>query len=265
MTSVTYSTLPFLHLNPLEAVKTCLANGADKVEIFMEGPYWSDMTDGQRIDLAEKLNQLPCQYSVHPPQFDLNLSSNWQAIRDAAVIEYKKAIRFAGDIDASHIVIDPGHRQLSLTPLEDARETAKKGIEALLVDAESCNVPIGIENGPIARKLLFNEEEFVTFVQSFNHSMVGAVLDTGHARLANWEINRVIRSLDSSLLAVHLNDTSGRVDNHLPLGKGVIEWKHVFHEMNQLNSSPDLVLELNTETGADALRKSREYIESFMQ
>ncbi|GAB2484420.1 sugar phosphate isomerase/epimerase [Alkalibacterium psychrotolerans] len=265
MSSVTYSTLPFLQLAPFEAVKTCLANGADKVEIFMEGPYWSDMTDGQWLDLAEKLNQLPCEYSVHPPQFDLNLSSNWQGIREAAVTEYRRAIHFAGAINASHVVIDPGHRQLALTSLEGTRETAKLGIESLLTDAENCNVRIGIENGPVARQLLFNEEEYILFIQSFNHPMVGAILDTGHARLANWESDRVIRHLGSSLLAVHLNDTSGRVDNHLPLGKGVIKWQSVFHELNQLTSSPDLVLELNSETGVEALLKSREYIQTFMQ
>lgn len=265
MVSITYSTLPFLHLHPLEAVQTCLLNGADNVEVFMEGPKWSSMTDSERKKLAKELKQLPCQYSVHPPQFDLNLSSSWRTVQETALKEYKKAIYFAGEIHASYIVIDPGYRHLSLTSLKDARKMAKKGIEALLAEAESCNVRIGIENGPVSRKALFNEDEFVSFVQSFNHPRVGAVLDTGHAQLANWEIARVINNLDSSLLAVHLNDTSGRVDNHLPLGKGVIKWKSVFDELNQLTNHVNLVLELNLRTNADSLHESRRYIINAMK
>ncbi|MCC5889430.1 MAG: sugar phosphate isomerase/epimerase [Alkalibacterium sp.] len=265
MKSIVYSTLPFLHLTPLKAVKECLAIGADKVEVFMEGPSWSRMTDEMRRDLADELLQLPCQYSVHPPQFDLNLASDWQSVREAAIEEYKKAIHFAGLINASHIVIDPGYRHLPLSSLKEARESAKRGIESLLTDAERWSVLIGIENGPVTQKLLFNEEEYVAFVKSFNHPMIGAVLDTGHARLAKWDISGVIDRLGVSLLAVHLNDTSGRVDNHLPLGSGVIEWKKVFQALKYLTYEPDLVLELNTETSPEALRESSDYIQSFMR
>lgn len=264
MTQVVFSTLPFIHLHPLDAVELCLANGAEKVEIFMEGPHWSTMTDKQRHNLSENLNQLPCAYSVHPPQFDLNLASNWPLVRQAAFETYREAVHFAGMIHASHIVIDPGHRHLSLTSRKEARETARHGLENLLAEAEKSNVSIGIENGPAARKSLFNEEEYIEFVESFNHPMIGAVLDTGHARLAGWESNHLIRKLTDKLLALHLNDTSGRVDNHLSLNKGVIKWESIFYELRQLKTLPDLVLELNTQTEMKEILQSKAFILSLL-
>lgn len=264
MRQVVFSTLPFIHLPPLEAVKLCLVNGAEKIEIFMEGPHWANMTEGKRQELAKELNQLKCAYSVHPPQFDLNLASSWPAIRESALKAYREAMYFAETIKATHIVIDPGRRQLSLVSKKEARETVKFELEKLLIETKKSDVSIGIENGPVARQLLFNEEEYEAFIASFNHPRLGAVLDTGHAKLAGWDCPRLIKKLQHKLLALHLNDTSGRVDNHLPLKKGTIEWESLFSALSTLKTVTDLVLELNTQVEMNDLLESKGIVHSLL-
>lgn len=77
--------------------------------------------------------------------------------------------------------------------------------------------------------------------------MVGVVLETGHAHLSSWDSNQLIRKLKNKLLALHLNDTSGRVDNHLLLKKGAVNWESIFHELRCSKSLPELGLEVNTQ------------------
>lgn len=265
MRQVTYSTLPFLHLTPVEAVKRCLEQGADKVELFMEGSSWSDLTLTQLDQLAGALTEVDMTYSVHPPQFDLNLASQWPDIRKAAVREYSRAIEFAGGIGASHVVINPGVRHLSVFDMNQSRLYAKEGIEALLPLAVTHQVQLGIENGGSKLKELFDEESFVAFVKAFDHDLIGAVIDSGHARLTRWNIPAAMKALDTKLIALHLNDTSGNVDNHLSLGKGVIDWEGIFDAVKQLRHQPALVLELNTQTSIEQMKQGKEFIMSYLQ
>lgn len=252
--------MPFLHLKPIEAVKKCLDLGADKVELFMDGTQWAEMSTEEREQLAIDLNKLDCTYSVHPPQFDLNLSSQWSGIRETAISEYEKAIEFAGKIRASHVVINPGRRHLDFFDLNQTRLHARDGIISLLPIAEQYRVKLGIENGGSIRKDLFNEDEFVAFVSSFNHELIGAVVDTGHARLTRWDIPGIISVLNKKVIALHLNDTRGHVDNHLPLGNGVIRWESIFSAVEKLVQDIDLTLELNTQSTNDQIKESKAFI-----
>ncbi|MCC5896110.1 MAG: sugar phosphate isomerase/epimerase [Alkalibacterium sp.] len=260
MRQVTYSTLPFIGLEPLKAIETCFEQGADKVEVFMEGPHWANLTRAGRIDLAQKLARTPFEFSVHPPQFDLNMASEWATIRETALAEYSKAIEFAGWIKASHVVINPGVRHLGVFDLSRSRLYAKEGIDTLLPLAENHQVQLGIENGGSKLKELFDEDSFVDFVKAFDHHLIGAVFDSGHARVTGWNTSTVIKALDTKLIALHLNDTSGNVDNHLSLGKGVIKWEGVFNAVRQLKHKPDLILELNTQSSIEQITSSKDFI-----
>lgn len=58
MPIISYSTLPLLESQPMEAVKFCVELGADKVELFMDGTYWSHITDNHKEGLIQQLRRI---------------------------------------------------------------------------------------------------------------------------------------------------------------------------------------------------------------
>lgn len=264
MVKVTYSTLPFLKVNPVKAAELCLKHGALKVEIFMDGAHFNGLSDKELYALAKELKKLPLEYSVHPPIFDLNLTSENAAIRQATVAEFKKAIRFAGEIKASHVVIDPGIRQLEIFDLKKAVGRSKEAIQELILLAEEFLVKLGIENIGYLGKELFTKKEYISFIEEFDHSLVGYLLDTGHAHLTKWNQPELFKEIEKNLIAVHVNDTKGNKDNHLPIGEGNIQWDDIFQVLKKYKNYPDFVLEYNTVTQVEKMQDGKEIIEKYL-
>ena len=265
MPIISYSTLPLLESQPMEAVKSCVELGADKVELFMDGTHWSHITDNHKEGLIQQLRRAGAQYSIHAPHYDLNMASEWGPVRAVALEQYKKTIRFAGRIQATHVVISPGIIHPTTFDKEKSRHYAAKGIKTLIPTAKQCKVKLAIENGGDRQRELFDHEAFISFIHSFNEEVVGAVLDVGHAHITRWPIELVMKELSSKLLALHINDTRGNVDNHLPIGQGAIDWERVFQTIKMLDIEPDLVLEYNMRTPVEELPRSKEAIHDLFK
>ena len=72
---------------------------------------------------------------------------------------------------------------------------------------------------------------------------VGTCLDTGHASLSG-DIYSVMYKLSGHLQMIHANDNEGRNDDHLPPGKGVINWRRLLKELDETGFHGAFILEL---------------------
>ncbi|MDQ0232159.1 sugar phosphate isomerase/epimerase family protein [Metabacillus malikii] len=260
---ICYSDLPLLMRNIEGNVDVLIENGAEKIELLMDGERWNDM-ELLFASLAPKLKEKAVGYTVHPPAWDTNLTSENKAIRSASFSEYKKAIEFAGLIQASHVVIHPGFCFSPVFNRELAKQRAFEAIGELCEVARPLQVKLAVENVGYNGESLFTQEEFISFLDSLDDT-AGYLLDVGHAHLNDWDIPAVIKAIGDRLLAVHLHDNKGNADDHLPIGEGTIEWEPIFETLREYTKECQLILEYAPGTSLDALREGKELLKKELQ
>lgn len=254
-----YSDLFLLNHDALENVKKIAGAGVSCVEILLDGLFWDDL-EGQAERLAPALNALPLEYSLHPPAWDTNLTSENRAMRKASFEEYRKTILFASRLKASYVVIHPGFVYLPAFDRRLARQRAVQAVSALNELARAAGVRLAVENvGYGGMASLFTQEEYVEFVQDLDEN-AGYLLDTGHAFLNGWDIPALIRQTGRRLLALHLHDNRGLADEHLPVGAGNIRWEPVWQTLRELPHPVTLTLEYRMGTPLEELERGKELI-----
>ncbi|WP_067727621.1 sugar phosphate isomerase/epimerase family protein [Oceanobacillus damuensis] len=255
---ITYSDLPLLNRDIIENVQQLIEHGADKVELMMDGDKWDDM-ELLFEPVAKQLNELSIPFSIHPPAWDINLTSENKAIRNASFNEYKKSIEFAGMVGASHVVIHPGFCFSPAFNKKQAQQRASVYIKELCGIAKPLNVHLAIENVGYNGTALFTEEEFVHFLDDIDET-AGYLIDVGHAQLDGWDVPRVIKTIKGRLLALHLHDNMGSSDDHLPIGTGKMDWENVFDTLHEQQIDCDLILEYAPGTSLETLRTGKDFL-----
>lgn len=255
---VGYSDLALLSNNLMENIDLLIKHGADKIELLMDGPEWNQMEDLFQ-ELVLKLQPLSVSYTIHPPAWDINLTSENRATREAAFSEYKKAIEFAGLIKAAHVVIHPGFCFSPAFNKQTAQRRATEYIHELCQIAKPLNVKLAIENVGYSGSSLFNQEEYTNFLNNIDET-AGFLIDTGHARLNNWDIPRLVKETKDRLLALHIHDNDGMGDDHLAIGEGTIEWRAVFAAINEYAPNCELILEYAPGTPLEKLQEGKKLL-----
>ncbi|MFM9280584.1 sugar phosphate isomerase/epimerase family protein [Paenibacillus jiagnxiensis] len=256
---ISYSDLPLLTRSVEENVEQLLEHGADKIELLMDGIQWDDM-DGQIRRMGKTLRRYRAAFSVHPPAWDTNLTSENQAIRTASYEEYKKAIEFAHEIEAEHVVIHPG---FSFSPAFDkatAQKRAQDYLELLCRVAKPLGIKLAVENVGYKGASIYSEQEYLCCLDGID-AAAGYLIDTGHARLNGWDIPGMIRSVKDRLCSVHIHDNSGEGDEHLPIGGGSIDWQPIYDALREVEAPCQLILEYSPGTDLNQLAKGKQLLQ----
>lgn len=253
---ICYSDLVLITNEIVENVKKLIQHGADVVELLMDGDKWDEM-EALFPALTEQLRALDVAYTVHPPAWDINLTSENKAIREASFLEYKKAIEFAGRIQAHYVVIHPGFCFAPPFDKELGKRRAKMYIQQLCEIAKPLNVTLAIENVGYNGTSLFTQEEYEHFLGDVDSS-AKYLLDIGHANLNGWDIAAVIYHVKDRLAGLHVHDNDGHGDQHLPIGEGTVEWASIFEVLRTEQIVCELVLEYAPGTDLSLLQKGKE-------
>ncbi|NLF65439.1 MAG: sugar phosphate isomerase/epimerase [Chloroflexi bacterium] len=83
-------------------------------------------------------------------------------------------------------------------------------------------------------------------IEEVDNPYMRACLDVAHATLySELPISHWIEVLAPYLSLCHLNNTDGRLDNHAPLGEGIIDYSLVLAQLRALPAPPLLTLEMS--------------------
>jgi sugar phosphate isomerase/epimerase len=249
--TISYSDLLLLGKPVEENVETLISEGAKHIELLLDGETWDDSQGTMDRSIPYLLNA-GVSYSVHPPAWDTNLSSENQAIRDASFDEYRKSILFAHRIGAKHVVIHPGFCFSPAFSKQTAIARAEDAVNRLCRIASPLGIQLAVENVGYHGNSLFTEDEYVRFVQQLDDSAVYLV-DTGHAHLNGWNIPALLQNAAPRLGSVHLHDNFGSSDEHLPIGNGSIEWGPIYEVLSSMRDC-QMILEYAPGTDPSRLR-----------
>ena len=172
--------------------------------------------------------------SIHAPCVAVNLAAARQTNYSRI---YEKTFAYAQKINASFVVVHTNEGWAGEKSLVQARVIRR--LRKVLSLSRQYGVRLLIENVGLSTKgtLLFDLPEFVALFDIFPEA--GALLDTGHAHVNGWDIPSVVTSLAGRLFACHIHDNSGLGDEHLPVGKGSIDWEAYFGAVK--SCAPDAV------------------------
>jgi sugar phosphate isomerase/epimerase len=85
----------------------------------------------------------------------------------------------------------------------------------------------------------------VEAVQSLGLPGVGFNIDTGHAVLHGMTPADAIRLMGPLLLTTHLQDNLGKQDDHLPPGRGGIDWPGTLAALREVKYKGMLMVEIS--------------------
>ena len=198
-------------------------------EIVSEGKQ--TLTDETMARVEDILETTNLQLSLHLPFSDLNLASLNVHIWEETLrqqIEYME--RAAPFIEVA--VVHPGHLSpLSIQLPDLAWEKNLEGIGRLCETGADLGVVICVEN-MVNMKFIFGRHasEIVGMIETIDADNLAIVFDIGHAN-TNDMINDFI-GLKEKIRHVHAHDNHGERDEHLPIGAGTIDWRHVARELS---------------------------------
>ena len=214
------------------------------VEIGFEGGELDRASRSELREAAGRLLRAGCRITLHGPFWDLNPGSVDFLIRQMSRLRLQQFLDLLDVFQPRQVVChtgyDPrhhhGHRQLWM-------DRSLAAWEPLVKRAESCKVPLLLENvweyDPYLHKELFESLESPCF---------GFCLDVGHQNSFSRTILAIwLEVLSPFLKEMHLHDNDGTGDDHLPIGRGNIDFGLLFGFLKENGIEPLLTLEPHEE------------------
>jgi sugar phosphate isomerase/epimerase len=166
---------------------------------------------------------------VHLPFSGLNLSSLNADVWDATVNQLSVCIESASEI-ADVITLHPGYLEPNSREMTSAAWNNHKKALAKFDDVAECaGVCVALENMPNLEGFYCRDpHEFEDFADVT--SGISMTFDVGHAN-TNGNLDAFCKLILPQAAHLHIHDNYGRYDEHLPLGKGSIDWKKIMSKI----------------------------------
>ena len=227
----------------LEEALELISSRTDLAEILADGPH-------SLFGTEETCHSFDLRYTVHAPVADINIASDNEHMRRAAIRVLEDLSSVCDRIGATRLVIHPGHIWG-----EEMRDAAARALDRSLDDLATLqrevDVRLAIENMGAWDICFFREPEFLGRLSALE---LGFTLDVGHAHV-NSNLEAFLR--EGGAIHVHLHDNCGNRDAHLGCGEGSIDFSRV---MPALPRGATKVIE---PISFDRYERSLEYLRSL--
>lgn len=218
-------------------------------EIVQEGAQC--LTNETIAQVKEIRDTTNLELSLHLPFSDMNLAGLNTGIRNEVLHQMKDYLQRASDF-VKLAVVHPGYLSPHGAQLPDlAWQTNIESLQSICDFAADFGITIAVENMPQVPKIFGKyPQEMLQMVEEVNRDNVGLTLDVGHANTMGLDKDKDTEIMDDFLKMykgrvshVHLHDNMGKRDEHLPLGKGNVDWEHVMDSLS--NYKGRFVTEVN--------------------
>jgi len=201
----------------VEAAQAAVDIGFEGLEVWTEHAW----REPSRRGLRRALSRVSIQYFLHGPFMDLNLGSINRRVAKLSLSETLKAVGLARDLNASVIVLHPGHTSSSKDSPEGYWAIFTEALQKLQHLAAKYELTLAVENMEArAKEFLVRPNDFCRLYQEIGREDVGLCLDLAHATTAGQEIaDQFVEQLGSQICHIHLSNVDSR-RVHLPLDKG---------------------------------------------
>lgn len=223
--------------------------GLEWLELGCEAPANFPHTfDDARIakikDLREKYG---FGYCLHSGSY-VNSAEMMPTVRLAVEQHLIEYIQLASKLEAENLVVHLGFHFSQY--MEDTYKALLETYHTVVAEAERLKMPLVIEN---MNKLSDDSEinylgttieELRVVMDEIQSPYLGLAMDVGHANLLPGGIEPFIDAFGPRIGGLHLHDNDGILDRHWALGKGNIDWRHLFTRMEEIGYTGKGTIEL---------------------
>lgn len=218
-----------------EEIEYALKYGLDHIEFDLTKISLSEIEkNAEMIKNCKKTVSLhlPWDYSFNPQKCDEDLGY------------FEKVVGVANEISAEYLVIHLGY-------YEDGERSEHLGKAMRFIEKAlktDLNCPLLIENlkpkSQISNKIFLGGEieDFDKIFNEINDARLKMCFDIGHAAYT-WDIHKALKHFKDKIYSIHLHDNNGKKD-HLPMGKGLINWGRIKKELEELNLKGPIIFEI---------------------
>lgn len=182
--------------------------------------------------------------TVHAPFSDLSIGAIDSEVRRITVERLKKSVDVAALFQATSLVCHSGFDQRHYFGLEGRwMDNAFLSLRAILDHTRTAGVPIMLENVFEPTPAIHKE-----LLGVLGSPLLRFCLDIGHQEVfSKTRLDEWLEDLGEHLGQLHLHDNRGQADEHLPIGKGALDFDRLFSFLHSRDKSPIITLEPHKE------------------
>jgi sugar phosphate isomerase/epimerase len=209
---------PPLSVRPFhEAAKLVLPH-FELWEIVSEADHFLPDIEAQARELLDTTH---LRLSVHAPYSTVNLAAFDECTRRHSVRVLCDTIRVAGRLGIGPVTVHPGViGPIQRFDRDRVARLTRKGLEEISEAGKEHGVTVALENMPDMKACICKTAaEMEKMLEGLD---MGMCLDIGHANTTHQV--RELLGLGARFVNIHVHDNDGTGDQHLPLGKGNIDF-----------------------------------------
>lgn len=228
--------------DPIEQIEWIGQNGFEFVDFTLEPP--AAAPDQVEAGAARATLERRSLGVVAHTAYYLPLSSPFAGVRQAALEEFRRALKAAHEIGAT--VMNTHYRRLPpFFSSEQAVQWHAETLAPLCEEAAQLGITIVLEHVPHG-----GTDQLEHFVEIMERvPSLRFHLDSGHAKLERsydrWD--EYLSRLGNKLLHVHLSENDGTADQHLPLGaspRSTTNWPEHIRKLKRAGYDGTITLEV---------------------
>ncbi len=239
------------------AIEMAGSIGLDYVEIMMHGTGHRTRLAPAAAEIRETLDDHGLSCVVHLPFSGIDLGSPHEHVQRGAVEELRASVRAAAQIGARKGVIHPRSRARDEA---DRARLMGDGLQEVVEIASECDLEICAENMFGGYATVHDTEDILARTDA------SLTYDTGHGRIEGLEGEKAAAFLErhrEHISHVHLNDTVGKSDDHLPFGAGTLDFETVLAPLIEGPWNGTFSLEVGTQN-LDYIEHSTEHLDALL-
>lgn len=208
---------------------------------------------GKHETIAEQFRKSGMAKSVHGAFIDVNPASGDPAFRELSRHRCRESCEIAAALGAGNLVFhSSAFPFLRGAYLENWAAGCASFYEEL---AEQYPVRVYIENAQDV-----DPTPLRCLMERIQSDKIRVCLDIGHVHYSRTPVSRWFEELGDWIGYLHLSDNLGEFDDHLPLGRGTIDWELVSSLWKSLGRDIPITLETgNLDSTKESLRFLRQH------
>ncbi len=222
---------------------------------FYIGSHVVDKVTGDDLRRLARSMDWERTLSIHGPFMDLSPGAVDPKVAAVSLERYLQVVSFAEILKAEAVVFHSGYEKWKYAGeiglwLDRSLSTWR----AVMRRAGDAGVRVAVENivdeRPDHLRLLAGE---------VNHPLFGLCLDAGHREIfSGLKIEDWVDGMHPFIFELHLHDNMGVSDDHMPMGRGRIDFPALFGRLKGLSVNPVYTLEAHSPEDALASLKNLE-------
>ncbi|WP_240911441.1 sugar phosphate isomerase/epimerase family protein [Paludisphaera soli] len=171
----------------------------------------------------------------------VDLGSLSPAVHEASVDDLKLCVDWLAAAGGRVLVVHPGGLS-DEADREARRDALARGLSSLADHARGTPVVVAVENMPPGVHPGSRMADLAALVRELGRPELGLTLDVAHAHLSADAATETLAA-GALLTTTHVHDNDGRLDSHLPPGRGTIDWSSWIEALDAIEYGGPIVLE----------------------